>query len=311
MSKANTAPRIQLASFEEMLGGGQTPQTAAQPLTLPIAELKPFPDHKYELYTGEKLAAMVESIKEHGVLQPVIVWNRNGEHIILSGHNRTNAAQIAGLESVPVVIKDNLAEDEARFIVSETNLKQRSIADLSHSQRAVALTEHYNAVKAQGKKKALIDEIDALLQNGVPVGNERSIEKTCRDFGLSQGSVARYLRIGTLTPALWPDIDSGKISIRAAVDLSWIQQAHQKIVAELAEGGCKVEMSKAQCLRQQADILTTDKIKEILQDNPQKSASRQVAISQTLYARYFEQKKKNEVAAILEKALAQYFATNN
>lgn len=143
------------------------------------------------------------------------------------------------------------------------------------------------------------------------MGNERSIEKTCRDFGLSQGSVARYLRIGTLTPALWPDIDSGKISIRAAVDLSWIQQAHQKIVAELAEGGCKVEMSKAQCLRQQADILTTDKIKEILQDNPQKSASRQVAISQTLYARYFEQKKKNEVAAILEKALAQYFATNN
>lgn len=312
MSRTNAAPRIQLASFEEMLGGEQTTQATAQPLTLPIAELKPFPNHKYELYIGDKLSEMVESIKEHGVIQPVIVWQRDGEYIILSGHNRTNAAQIAGLESVPVVIKENLAEDEARFIVSETNLKQRSITDLTHSQRAVALIEHYNAVKAQGKKKKLIDEIDALLQtSGVPVGNERSIDKTCRNFGLSQGSVARYLRIGTLTPELWPDVDSGKISIRAAVDLSWIQQTHQRIVAELAAAGCKVEMGKAQCLRQQADSLTADKVKEILQDRVKKSSPRQVSISPALYAQYFGQQKKKEVAAILEKALAMYFETDN
>lgn len=305
-----SAPRVQLASLDDMLCAPQV--QSAQPLTLPIAELKPFPNHKYELYTGDKLAEMVESIKEHGVLQPVIVWRRDGKSIILSGHNRTTAAKLAGLESVPVVIKENLAEDEARFIVSETNLKQRSITDLSHSQRAVALTEHYNAVKAQGKKKKLIDEIDALMQSsGVPVGNERSIDKTCRNFGLSQGSVARYLRIGTLTPELWPDIDSGKISIRAAVDLSWIQKTHQKIVAELAAAGCKVEMGKAQCLRQQADTLTADSVKEILQDTAKKPMPRQVPIKPDLYAKYFEHQKKKEVSAILEKALAMYFEANS
>ncbi|MEG0050465.1 MAG: hypothetical protein RR865_15020, partial [Clostridia bacterium] len=172
--------------------------------------------------------------------------------------------------------------------------------------------DHYAAIKAQGKKKELIDEIDALMQNSsIPVGNARSIDKTCKNFGLSQGSVARYLRIATLIPDFAADVDSGKISIRAAVELSWLKQTQQKIVAELATAGCKVEMSKAQLLRQQADTLTADRIKEVLQGSAEKSVPRQIPINQALYNQYFEHQKKKEVEAILEKALAMYFEAHN
>lgn len=308
----STTQRVQLASFEEMLGGTQIAAPTASPASLPIDQLKPYPNHKYKLYTGDKLAAMVESITEHGILQPIIVWLREGEHIILAGHNRVNAAKIAGLTEVPVMLKENLTEDEARFIVNETNLKQRSFTDLTHSQRAAVLADHYAAIKAKGKKQELIAEIDSLIQrSSVPVGNARSIDKTCINFGLSQGTVARYLRIALLIPEFSDSLDSGKISIRAAVDLSWIAATHQKIIAELMTSGCKVEMCKAQLLRQQAQTLTAESIKEILMEKESPVKPRQVTISQSVYTQYLQNQSKKEVTAILEKALASYFATDN
>ena len=132
---------------------------------LDIDSLVPFPNHPFSLYEGERFNDMVRSIKDFGVLLPVIVRpldGAEGTFEILSGHNRINAAKQAGLTEVPAIIKLGLTDDEAELIVTETNLIQRSFAELSHSQRAIALKRHMDAISRQGKRTDLIDEIKKL-----------------------------------------------------------------------------------------------------------------------------------------------------
>ena len=132
---------------------------------LDIENLVPFANHPFKLYEGERLNDMTRSIKEMGVLLPVIVRPNPKDKVnyeILSGHNRVNAAQRAGLTFVPVIIKEGLSDDEAKLIVTETNLVQRSFSDLSHSERAIALKQHMEVVRKQGKRSDLIDEIERL-----------------------------------------------------------------------------------------------------------------------------------------------------
>src|SRR5699024_4282373 len=128
-----------------------------------VSKLIPFRNHPFKLYEGERLNDMVESIKEYGVITPLIVRPmEDGRYEILSGHNRANSAKIAGLTKVPVVIKEGLTDEEAMLIVTETNLIQRSFSELSHSEKARILTERHNAIKEQGKKIDLINEIETL-----------------------------------------------------------------------------------------------------------------------------------------------------
>lgn len=89
---------------------------------LPLDKIKAFHDHPFHLYEGERLQDMVESIKEHGVLMPVIVQKKKGGYEMLSGHNRANAAKLVGLEEIPAIVKDGLIEQEAYVYVIETNM---------------------------------------------------------------------------------------------------------------------------------------------------------------------------------------------
>ncbi|NLP18146.1 MAG: ParB N-terminal domain-containing protein [Firmicutes bacterium] len=137
-----------------------------------ISRLKPFGNHPFRLYEGERLDDMVESIKEHGILMPLIVRPviidledkdvGKYDYEILSGHNRANAAVLAGLEKVPIIVKEGLTDEEAMLVVTETNLIQRSFAELSHSEKAKILTVRHKAIKEQGQKTDLIKEIESL-----------------------------------------------------------------------------------------------------------------------------------------------------
>lgn len=131
-------------------------------------KLMPFRNHPFKLYEGERFNDMVESIKANGIITPVIVRSLDNEHEtyeILSGHNRVEAAKFAGLETVPAIIRNDINDDEALLIVTETNLIQRSFSDLSHSEKAAALAVHHEAVKSQGKRTDLINDIEILLKN--------------------------------------------------------------------------------------------------------------------------------------------------
>lgn len=108
--------------------------------------MEPFPGHKFKLYEGQRLDDMAESIRKFSILLPIILWHTDDDrYIILSGHNRVNAGRLAGLTKGPATIRDNLTHEEAVLIVNETNPRQRSFADLSHSERAYRLAQHYGA----------------------------------------------------------------------------------------------------------------------------------------------------------------------
>ena len=111
---------------------------------------------------GERLNDMVESIREHGILNPVIVLKMDDGYEMLSGHNRANAAKIAGLFEVPAIIKVGLSESEAYVYVIETNLIQRSFAELFPSEKAAVMAAHYDKVCCQGKRNDIIRELQIL-----------------------------------------------------------------------------------------------------------------------------------------------------
>ena len=126
-SKAQTERDVMAILSDEESETTKTVENATE--TLYIDDLVPFADHPFKLYEGERLDDMIRSIRERGVIVPIIVRPNEADNYsyeILSGHNRVNAAKIVGLEKVPVIVKTGLSDDEANLIVTETNLVQRS-----------------------------------------------------------------------------------------------------------------------------------------------------------------------------------------
>ena len=336
-------PRVNLEDFSDMLHFDteqekavtdtpavvSTQEEAQEPagiLEMDFARMEPFPNHKFKLYEGQQLADMVESIRQFGVLLPIILWhNEDGKYIILSGHNRHNAALLAGLSKAPVIIKENLTYDEAVLIVTETNLRQRSFGDMSHSERAYCLAQHYEALKSQGRRNDLLDEIEMLLNphesRENPTSSQvetklRSDEKLGEEYGLSHAKVARYIRLVGLNTKLLEKVDTGEIPFLAAYDLSFIVDGdRQRRIAELMESdNYKVDMKKAELLRSYYEtgklndttavqILSGEKTRKPKTNKPQPFKVKPAVIT-----KYFTAgQSAREIEDTIERALALYF----
>ena len=128
-------------------------------VSIPVEEIHPFHDHPFRLYEGDRLEDMVQSIREYGVLNPVIVRKAARGYEMLAGHNRTNAAKIAGLPEVPAIVKTDLSDEDAYVYVIETNLLQRSFAELLPSEKAAVLVARYEKISSQGKRNDIRQEI--------------------------------------------------------------------------------------------------------------------------------------------------------
>lgn len=246
---------------------------------LDISKLVSFKNHPFKLYEGQRLDDMVESIKEHGIITPIIVRKLdNGQHEILSGHNRVNAAKIAGLNNAPVVIKENLTDEEAMLIVTETNVIQRSFWELSHSEKARVIAERHNAIKNQGRRIDLINEIEMLSnidgyeENSTSVQFEQKLEsreKVAKSYNLSPSAIARLLRIDMLINSLKTKIDNEEIPLTAGVNLSFLTQDQQESVESIIkDNGFKVNIEKSEQLKNLAQnkSFTDRKAYEILSD---------------------------------------------
>lgn len=292
--------------------------------TLEVNELEAFPDHKFKLYEGDRLADMVKSIQELGVLLPVIVWKKEDKYIILSGHNRVEASKLAGLLEVPVIIKEDIDLEEATLIVTETNLHQRSFSDLSHSERAYSLAQHYEAMKQQGRRTDVLKEIESLLN---PLADKesatspqfgaklRSDEKVGENYGLSKNSVARYIKMSTLEKSLLDLLDSDNLKLSPAYSLSFITDSKiQNEIANKIESGMKIDMKKAESLRAsyEHEKLTKEVVQDILTGKQvaKKEKQKPVTISKKIMTTYFQNNEtKEEIEVILMEALKSYFKT--
>lgn len=185
---------------------------------LPIDSIRTFHDHPFRLYEGAWLNEMVESIKECGVLNPVIVRKAGKSYEMLSGHNRQNAARIAGLTEIPAIVKEGLSDEEAYVYVIETNLIQRSFADLLPSERAAVLEARYNKVCCQGKRNDIIRELQVMSgetpeetcgHNGHKL---KSRDALAEEYGYSSRNVARYLRINNLIGPIKDLLNTNRIA---------------------------------------------------------------------------------------------------
>ena len=295
-------------------------QTAVQ--QIPCDQLHPYHNHKFELYTGERLDDMVESIRENGVLSPIIVQPDGNGYEILIGHNRWNASKLAGLPTVPAIVKTGLTEDEAEMYVIESNVMQRGFDNLRISEQAAAVALRHSEMFSQGKRNDILREL-AQLENPDsepdtatlnPMGSKLDTSESIgKEYGVSKGSVVRLIRINKLIDELKALVDSGDIAIRAGVELSFLSEDTQAVIAECAEDS-NIDMKTAKKLREAADSegnIAPDTIHSILygEDTEPKAKPKSVKISHDTYTKYFNNgEKPKEITETIEKALAFYFA---
>ena len=275
----------------------------------PIAQLIPFSAYPFRPYDENRLNDLTESIKENRVISPVIPRPLDdGKYEILSGHNRVNAAQKAGLEVVRADVLEGLTDDDAKLIVVESNLIQRSFADMLHSERAAAISILYDAMKKKpGYRSDLIEEIEEATCS--PVGNRsRTMEKLGEQRKLSKNTIARYIRISKLIKPLQEMLDNDILSVRAAVDLSYLRDEEQTIDAQLWKDSPKMSIQQAKKLREAScsEALTQEAAEQILKESQQREKT--VAISRKLFTQYFQESQtQEEIEAVIAKALELYF----
>ena len=274
---------------------------------IPVEKIVPFHNHPFRLYEGERLEDMVASIKEHGVLTPVIVLKQGSQYKMLAGHNRWNAAKIAGLSEITAIIKENLSEEEAYVYVIETNLMQRSFTDLLPSEKAAVLAERYDKVLYQRHREDIVNELKELeggSKGGHDVHHCKNRDGLGEEYGLSGRSVARLLRVNELVPKLKEQLDNGELNLVVAVQLSYAPEEIQKTVADTGK-----PISKEMATRLREDGIKASDVTEIICGTPKKAkaTSKAVKISSESYEKYFKATKPDAITEIVENALVAWF----
>ena len=286
---------------------------------IPCEMLRPYHNHRFALYTGERLDDMVASIKANGVISPIIVQPVDIGYEILIGHNRWNASQIAGITTIPAIVKEGLSEQEAEMYVIESNLIQRGFDNLKISERASVIALRHSEMFSQGKRNDIIHELQ-MLENPEKITSSQietklqsgdSKQNIAENYGMSRASVARLLRIDKLIFELKGLVDSGKIAVRSGVELSYLSEKTQLEIADLS-ADYTIDMKKSKLLRESADengnVKNSDLIRILDGKKIAIEKSKSVKINSDTFNRYFEPSAKpKEITETIEKALEFYF----
>lgn len=269
--KANAPRRKVFTDAIDLLSDEPVATVQNAQTMIPVDKIVPFHNHPFRLYEGERLEDMVESIREHGVLNPVIVQKTADGYEMLAGHNRWNASKIIGIKEIPAIVKAGLTEEEAYVYVIETNLMQRSFTDLLPSEKAAVLAERYEKISCQGKRNDIIEEIARLNGVEVPdtcghdVHKSKSRDAIGEDYGMTGRNIARYMRLNQTTDQIKQMVDDGTMAMVTAVELSYLSEEEQKQVCTvLDEHGVKIKNVQAVELHNASGSLTVDKVKDIL-----------------------------------------------
>ena len=184
---------------------------------IPIDALHPFTNHPFKVLDDEAMTRTVESIAQYGVLAPLIARPRpDGDgYEIISGHRRQHAAKLAGLETLPVIVRQ-MSDDAAVILMVDSNLQREHILP---SERAFAYKMKLEALKNQGARSDL---------TSVQVAPKLSTEKIGEEVGMSKDNVKRYIRLTNLVPELLDMVDEKKIAFNPAVELSYLDEAQQR-----------------------------------------------------------------------------------
>ena len=277
-----------------------------------IKNIQPFHDHPFHLYEGERLEDMIASVKEHGNVNPVIVQKIDGGYEMLSGHNRMNAAKLAGLKEVPAIVKTDLSEEEAYVYVIETNLMQRSFSDLLISEKAAVLKARYEKESCQGRRNDIIEEIARLEGKEVEVtrghGDHRMKTRDTigKEYELSGSSVGRLLKLNDLIKPFKDMVDRGALYTKVTLQLAFLPEEEQNMVySVIKEKKTKVTIEMVMKLRSHSGALTDAMVRRYLCTEPVKKKCYKVPAR--IVEKYFVGMDPNKVDNIVEQALEAWF----
>ena len=253
-------------------------QQREQVQQIPIGELFPFKNHPFKVLDDESMQRTVESVEQYGVLSPLIARPRpEGGYEIISGHRRQHAAQLAGLDTLPVIVR-NMDDDAAVLLMVDSNLQRESILP---SERAFAYKMKLEALKNQGARSD--------LTSGQIGPKLRSDEQVALDAGESRKQVQRFIRLTSLIPELLDMVDEKKIAFNPAVELSYLDEAQQRDFLEAMDGTQNApSVSQAQQLKKMAQCgeFTYEKAFDIL-GQEKKSEQDTVTIKNDILRKYF------------------------
>ena len=244
---------------------------------IPIDELHPFTNHPFKVLDDEAMTRTVESIAQYGVLAPLIARPRpEGGYEIISGHRRKHAAELAHLDTVPVIVR-NMKDDAATILMVDSNLQREHILP---SERAFAYKMKLDAIKNQGARSDL---------TSTQVAQKLSVEKVGDDAGVSKDTIRRFIRLTNLIPELLDMVDEKKISFNPAVELSYLDESQQREFLEAMDGTQNApSVSQAQQLKKMAQCgeFTYEKAFDIL-GKEKKSEQDTVTIKNDILRKYF------------------------
>ena len=244
---------------------------------IPIDALHPFTNHPFKVLDDEATTRTVESIAQYGVLAPLIARPRpEGGYEIISGHRRQYAAKLAGLDTLPVIVRQ-ISDDAAVILMVDSNLQREHILP---SERAFAYKMKLDAIKNQGARSDL---------TSTQVAQKLSVEKVGDDAGVSKDTIRRFIRLTNLVPELLDMVDEKKISFNPAVELSYLDESQQRAFLEAMDGTQNApSVSQAQQLKKMAQCgeFTYEKAFDIL-GQEKKSEQDTVTIKNDILRKYF------------------------
>ena len=296
---SRVAGKIKLHSVDELLG---VPEIAGTQ-EIELGRIHSFPNHPFKVLDDEKMDTLVESIRENGILNPVIVrLDQNGDYEMISGHRRLHAAGIVGLKKVPAIVKE-MSDDEAIIKMVDANIQREEILP---SEKAYAYKMKLEAMKRSAGRPTK----ENACQSGTHL---RSDQELASQVGESARSIQRYIRLTYLVPELLEMIDLKKLQFVMAVDISYFDEQIQNWICEYIKDNGFIKPVQISALKNYPNLSKANQFSVISIMNdalPKKSSSAKVSLSEKKLDKYFPphfsaKERENVIIQLLEQWSAE------
>ena len=277
----SSAKKVELASADDLFSTEESRQDATLERVQQIAlsELYPFPDHPFSIRDDDSMKETVESVKEYGILTPAIARPRaDGGYELLSGHRRKRACELAGLDTMPVIVRD-LDMDTAIIFMVDSNIQRENILP---SEKAKAYKMKMDAIRRKAGRPSKNNPRQV-------VGNFESAEIVGQEAGESGRQVQRYIRLTELSPPLQQMVDDKKIAMTPAVEISYLKPEEQELLVEtISSEQATPSLSQAQRMKKlsQSGELNEDTMLNIMSEEKKPEVDKIVLTTNTL-RKYF------------------------
>lgn len=298
--KNRPGEKIKLASIDELLGVVNEESA----MEIEINKIHAFKNHPFKVLDDEKMQDLIESVKLSGVLTPVLLRvDNNDEYEMISGHRRLHAAKMAGLTTIPAIVRE-LSDDDAVIAMVDANIQRE---ELLPSEKAFAYRMKLEAMKRQGSRTDL-----TLSQNET---KSRSDEVLSKQVGESRAQVQRYIRLTELIPELLDLVDSKKLKFTVAVDISYIDKEIQEWIYEYIKDTGFIKPQQITALRNQLNEGSVNQVGMLTIFNKcmmVKPPSRSITFSEKKLTKYFpESYSADDMERVIESLLEKWSQGQN